>query len=555
MTAPRSPAAGPKSRKRSSWARIAATFAASVSRSSRFRSADLPDGSPIMPGSAADERDGPAAVALELEQPEDRHEVADVERRPGRIEAVVARDRATAGQPGGKARRRGWSMPRQVSSASSPTRSGAEASHGPSRAAARSRAVRTEEGQLTAPMLSCGPTCRPASRGGSAIGAASDRSRPRGSSAVRKIAVAIPLILLRVLPRRRRRAWSARPRPTTTTARACPTRVDARQPHLRPADRRLRPDRQGGARAARRVQARGRDLRPDPAEMLDATTAIEDKDFWSNPGFDLGGFVSATLDTLSGRPRGGSTITQQLVRARLLPESAFERRPRGAQDPRDHPVDPADRGLPGRGGQAGDHHRLPQPELLRQPVVRDQGGRPELLRQGAGRADPRPGRAPRRDPPVADEVRPREERRGGLQRSTVADGDDCPAAKIQLVVPADVRDRHPAQLRPRPDEDPQPAVGQRVTRSTSTRRPRASRSSSRRSSASAGSPRTSSGRSATSSATILCPDDAVDQCTAIDTGGYRVTTTLDWKMQTTTEKWLYAAARVPNLSRHRRPRA
>src|SRR5438876_1224375 len=60
-----------------------------------------------------------------------------------------------------------------------------------------------------------------------------------------------------------------------------------------------------------------------PPEMLDATTAIEDKDFWSNPGFDVAGFVSATVDTLSGHPRGGSTITQQLVRARLLPESAF----------------------------------------------------------------------------------------------------------------------------------------------------------------------------------------------------------------------------------------
>ena len=39
-----------------------------------------------------------------------------------------------------------------------------------------------------------------------------------------------------------------------------------------------------------------------PPELLDATTAIEDKDFWSNPGFDVAGFVSATLDTLEGRP-------------------------------------------------------------------------------------------------------------------------------------------------------------------------------------------------------------------------------------------------------------
>ena len=32
----------------------------------------------------------------------------------------------------------------------------------------------------------------------------------------------------------------------------------------------------------------------------------------------------------------------------------------------------------------------------------------------------------------------------------------------------------------------------------------------------------------------------------VDTGGYRVTTTLDWGMQKTAEKWVYAAARAPN---------
>src|SRR3954464_8068159 len=61
-----------------------------------------------------------------------------------------------------------------------------------------------------------------------------------------------------------------------------------------------------------------------PGEVLDATTAIEDKDFWVNPGFDPAGIVSAGLDTVAGKPRGASTITQQLVRARLLPPAAFE---------------------------------------------------------------------------------------------------------------------------------------------------------------------------------------------------------------------------------------
>lgn len=61
-----------------------------------------------------------------------------------------------------------------------------------------------------------------------------------------------------------------------------------------------------------------------PLELVDATTAIEDRTFWDNSGFDPIGFTAAAFDTLSGNERGGSTITQQLVRARLLPSSAFE---------------------------------------------------------------------------------------------------------------------------------------------------------------------------------------------------------------------------------------
>src|SRR5919108_652189 len=60
-----------------------------------------------------------------------------------------------------------------------------------------------------------------------------------------------------------------------------------------------------------------------PVVMLDATTAVEDQGFWTNPGFDPSAIISAGLDTLAGRPRGASTITQQLVRARLLPPEAF----------------------------------------------------------------------------------------------------------------------------------------------------------------------------------------------------------------------------------------
>ena len=55
-----------------------------------------------------------------------------------------------------------------------------------------------------------------------------------------------------------------------------------------------------------------------PPVLIDATTAIEDASFWENAGFDPIGIAAAGIDSLRGRPRGASTITQQLVRQRLL---------------------------------------------------------------------------------------------------------------------------------------------------------------------------------------------------------------------------------------------
>jgi penicillin-binding protein 1A len=51
-----------------------------------------------------------------------------------------------------------------------------------------------------------------------------------------------------------------------------------------------------------------------PNVVLDATTSAEDKTFWTNTGFDPAAILSSLRDALSGRPRGASTITQQLVR-------------------------------------------------------------------------------------------------------------------------------------------------------------------------------------------------------------------------------------------------
>lgn len=57
-----------------------------------------------------------------------------------------------------------------------------------------------------------------------------------------------------------------------------------------------------------------------PRHVLDATTAAEDRTFWENPGVDPGAIIAAAAEAASGDgERGASTITQQLVRARLLP--------------------------------------------------------------------------------------------------------------------------------------------------------------------------------------------------------------------------------------------
>ena len=55
-----------------------------------------------------------------------------------------------------------------------------------------------------------------------------------------------------------------------------------------------------------------------PKVLLDATTAVEDKTFWENAGFDPVGDRVGRARFAPRRRRGASTITQQLVRARLL---------------------------------------------------------------------------------------------------------------------------------------------------------------------------------------------------------------------------------------------
>ena len=62
-----------------------------------------------------------------------------------------------------------------------------------------------------------------------------------------------------------------------------------------------------------------------PQLVLDATTTAEDRSFWDNSGYDPQAILGAIAHNVSASTqRGASTITQQLVRARLLPPGATD---------------------------------------------------------------------------------------------------------------------------------------------------------------------------------------------------------------------------------------
>lgn len=69
-----------------------------------------------------------------------------------------------------------------------------------------------------------------------------------------------------------------------------------------------------------------------PVHVLHATTAIEDKNFYSHHGLDLRGLLRAGINNFrEGTSQGGSTITQQLVKNALLTrEKTFQRKAKEA---------------------------------------------------------------------------------------------------------------------------------------------------------------------------------------------------------------------------------
>jgi membrane peptidoglycan carboxypeptidase len=87
-------------------------------------------------------------------------------------------------------------------------------------------------------------------------------------------------------------------------------------------------DRTGTIELARFQSERRRVVTYDeiPQLVLDATIAVEDRSYWTNEGYDPNAIVSAIAQlAVGGSDRGGaSTITQQFVRARLLPEDVLQ---------------------------------------------------------------------------------------------------------------------------------------------------------------------------------------------------------------------------------------
>ncbi len=275
-----------------------------------------------------------------------------------------------------------------------------------------------------------------------------------------------------------------------------------------------------------------------PGELADATTAIEDKTFWENAGFDPAGIVAAALDTLSGNARGASTITQQLVRnAGLLPESAFangpyERKvreiiqsirlteglPAGREGKEQilaaylnqnfygnnsYGVKTAARGYWGITdlktltlAQAAILAAIPQSptnfDLVRNAVVEENADGTTRLVVPADRP------IVQRRNLVLELMKTRSVLTAG--KYTAEDYDRAKEEPVVLTPPAVIRQRAPQFVL---------LVREQMGR-------------------------------------ILCGESQAASCPKVDTGGYQVTTTLDWTMQRLAERWADAAGRAPN---------
>ena len=278
-----------------------------------------------------------------------------------------------------------------------------------------------------------------------------------------------------------------------------------------------------------------------PGEIVDATTAIEDKDFWINPGFDPVGIVSAGLDTVSGRPRGASTITQQLVRARLLPPEAFDG---SLYERKVREIIQSIRLTQAFPGEAGKQQIITA--YLNQNFYGNQSYGVKAAAKGYfGKSldqltlaqDAILAAIPQ-SPTTYDLIRNATE----VCLDNVAEGQEC--TKFKMVVP---QDSEIVQRRNRVldlMETRSPLTGDKHTKAEYEAAKSEPVELVQQVSAAWKAPqfvwqvRRELGQ-------MFCPDSPTD-CPKVDVGGFKVITTLDYTMQKTTEKWVYVAARAPN---------
>jgi membrane peptidoglycan carboxypeptidase len=281
-----------------------------------------------------------------------------------------------------------------------------------------------------------------------------------------------------------------------------------------------------------------------PDEMLDATTAIEDRDFWTNAGFDPVGIVSAGLDTLSGRPRGASTITQQLVRARLLPAAAFEgstydRKVREIiQSIRLTEAYPGDKGKQDIVTAYLNQNFYGNSTYGVKAAARGYFGK--QLKDLTLAEDAILAAIPQ-SPTKFDLVRNAEQVCIDPTPPDPESAEDCKETQLQVPAGSEIVLRRNYILDLMKTRSPlsgsrhSPAEYEAAKLEPVVINPQVS----------------STWRAPQfvwqvreALAEIVCPDDPIN-CEDVDTGGYRVTTTLDWDMQKIAEKWVFVAARAP----------
>ena len=272
-----------------------------------------------------------------------------------------------------------------------------------------------------------------------------------------------------------------------------------------------------------------------PGEVIDATTSIEDKTFWENAGFDPAGIISAAVDTISGNARGASTITQQLVRNRLLPQSAFtttyERKIREIiQSIR------LTQAYPGEEGK----RQIITAYLNDNFYGNNSYGVAAAARGYWGITDM--SKLTLAQAAILAAI-PQSPTTFDLVRNAVSE--ELPDGTSQLVVPSDTpivqrRNRilelmktravltagkHTAEDYDKAMEEPvvlTPPSNKRMLAPQFVLQVRSELGS------------------------ILCGPDAAASCPLIDTGGFKVVTTLDYRLQRMAEKWTEAGSRAPN---------